>query len=59
MDTKYTNCLLYVPMLDKLFSGNIGDHGEIHIFMPSHGGGRFELLADEFLSSFNISIYPG
>lgn len=54
-----TNCLLYVPTLDKLFTGNIGDDGEIHIFMPSHGGGRFELLSDEFLSGFNISIYPG
>lgn len=54
-----TNCLLYVPTLDKLFTGNIGDNGEIHIFMPSHGGGRFELLSDEFLSGFNISIYPG
>jgi hypothetical protein len=54
-----TNCLLYVPTLDKLFSGNIGENGEIHIFMPNHGGGVFEFLSDEFLSGFNISIYPG
>ena len=54
-----TNCLLYVPTLDKMFSGNIGDNGEVHIFMPNHGGGVFELLSYAFLSGFNISIYPG
>jgi hypothetical protein len=54
-----TNCLLYLPVLNKLFSGNIGDDGEIHIFTPGHAGGRFELLTEAFLSGFNITIYPG
>ena len=54
-----TNCLLYFPKSQSLVSGMVDDSGNVFIFVPSHGGGIFELLQPRYLDIFNVSIYPG
>ena len=54
-----SNCLMYVPALDKLIAGHLDDDGIVYILNPGHGGGYYSQLSQEFLKAFNITVYPG